>query len=72
MLFRSVTRRRPAAAELPEIARDRRLRMETGVIYALAKRLQRRLAYNDPLAKRVKLSKLDGVFSVLGAVRHLW
>ena len=61
-----------AAAELPEIARDRRLRMETGVIYALAKRLQRRLAYNDPLAKRVKLSKLDGVFSVLGAVRHLW
>ena len=61
-----------AAAELPEIARDRRLRMETGVIYSLAKRLQRRLAYNDPLAKRVRLSKLDGVFSVLGAVRHLW
>jgi squalene synthase HpnC len=61
-----------AAAELPEIVRDRRLRMETGLIHALAKRLQRRLAYNDPLAKRVKLSKLDGVFSVLGAVRHLW
>ena len=61
-----------AGAELPEIARDRRLRMETGVIHALAKRLQRRLAYNDPLTKRIKLSKLDGVFSVLGSFRHLW
>ena len=61
-----------AASELPEIAKDRRLRMETGVIYGLAKRLRRRLSDNDPLAKRVKLSKLDGMFSVLGAVRHLW
>ena len=60
-----------AAAELPEIARDRRLRMETGVILGLAKRLQRRLAYNDPLERRVKLSKLDAVFSVIGATRHL-
>jgi squalene synthase HpnC len=61
-----------AASELPEIAKDRRLRMETATICGLAKRLQRRLAHNDPLAKRVKLSKLDGIFSVLGAVRHLW
>lgn len=61
-----------AASELPDIARNRRLRMETGVIYALAKRLQRRLADNDPLAERVKLSKWDGAFSVLGAVRRLW
>ena len=61
-----------AASELPEIAKDRRLRLETATICSLAKRLQRRLADNDPLAKRVKLSKLDGVFSVLGAVRYLW
>jgi farnesyl-diphosphate farnesyltransferase len=61
-----------AAAELPEIARDRRLRLETAVILGLAKRLQRRLAYNDPLEQRVKLSKFDVVFSVLGASRHLW
>ena len=61
-----------AAAELPEIARDRRLRLETAVILNLAKRLQRRLAYNDPLEQRVKLSKLDVVFSVIGASRHLW
>ncbi|MEI7712466.1 MAG: squalene synthase HpnC [Rhodospirillales bacterium] len=61
-----------AASELPEIAKDRRLRMETATIYGLAKRLQRRLAYNDPLAKRVKLSKLDGLFSVIGSVRYLW
>ena len=61
-----------AASELPEIAKDRRLRMETATIFGLAKRLQRRLAYNDPLAKRVKLSKLDGLFSVIGSVRYLW
>ena len=61
-----------AAAELPEIARDRRLRLETAVILGLAKRLQRRLAYNDPLEQRVKLSKLDVVFSVFGAAGHLW
>ena len=61
-----------AAAELPQKAKDRRLRMETGVIYGLAKRLRNRLGTNDPLAKRVKLSKMDGVFSVLGSVRHLW
>ena len=59
------------AGEAAEIARDRRLRMETGVILGLAKRLQRRLAYNDPLERRVKLSKLDAVFSVIGATRHL-
>jgi squalene synthase HpnC len=61
-----------AASELPEKAKDRRLRMETGLIYGLAKRLRTRLGNNDPLAKRVKLSKLDGVFSVLGSVRYLW
>ena len=61
-----------AAGELPETAKDRRLRMETGVIHGLAKRLRRRLGDNDPLSTRVKLSKSDGIFSVLGAVRYLW
>lgn len=61
-----------AASELPIKAKDRRLRMETGVIYGLARRLRERLGNDDPLAKRVKLSKLDGVFSVLGSARYLW
>ncbi len=61
-----------AAAELPVTAKDRRLRMETAVIYGLAKRLRHRLGVRDPLAGRVKLSKLDGVFSLLGSIRHLW
>ncbi len=71
-LLDRVDRLLQAAAELPEIARDRRLRMETGVILSLAKRLARRLAYNDPLEHRVKLSKCDAVFSVLSATRHLF
>ncbi len=71
-LLDRIARLLQAAAELPEIARDRRLRLETAVILGLAKRLQRRLAYNDPLEQRVKLSKLDVVFSVIGASRHLW
>lgn len=61
-----------AASELPVKAKDNRLRMETGVIYGLAKRLQHRLATTDPLAKRVKLSKLDAMSAVLCSVRHLW
>ncbi len=61
-----------AASELPGTAKDRRLRMETAVIYSLAKRLRHRLGERDPLARRVKLSKLDGMFSVLGSIRYLW
>ena len=60
-----------AASELPEIVRNRRLRIETGVIHGLAKRLARRLAQNDPLATRVKLHKTDAVFSTLSAMFYL-
>ncbi len=61
-----------AASELPQIARDRRLRLEIAVILGLARRLARRLARHDPLAQRVKLEKSDAIFSALGALRHLW
>jgi hypothetical protein len=47
------------------------LRLETGAILGMARRLARRLAYGDPLASRVKLSKTDAVFGVLTAVRFL-
>lgn len=59
------------AAELPKVVRNRRLRMETGIIYGLATRLARRLASNDPLAGRVKLTPADAVFSTLAAAVHL-
>jgi hydroxysqualene synthase len=70
-LLDRVNRMNHAASELPEIVRNRRLRIETGVIHGLAKRLARRLVHNDPLASRVKLQKTDAVFSTLGAVSYL-
>ena len=70
-LLDRIDRLNQAAAELPSIARDRRLRLETAVICGLARRLANRLAYNDPLAMRVKLTKADAILSVLGAMRFL-
>jgi farnesyl-diphosphate farnesyltransferase len=71
-LLDRVDRLNQAAAELPQIARDRRLRLETAVIHGLARRLARRLAYGDPLAERVKLTRSDAMFSVLAALRFLF
>jgi farnesyl-diphosphate farnesyltransferase len=59
------------AIELPRRTRSRRLRLETAVIVGLANRLTRRLRRGDPLATRVKLTKLDGVASLLAALRFL-
>jgi farnesyl-diphosphate farnesyltransferase len=70
-LLDRVDRMNHAASELPEIVRSRRLRMETGIIHGLAKRLARRLVSNDPLASRVKLQKTDAVFSTLAALFYL-
>lgn len=60
-----------AGAALPGLVRSRRLRMETAVIAALARRLSARLRRADPLASRVKLSKADAAFSVLGSLWRL-
>ena len=70
-LLDRVDRMNHAASELPEIVRNRRLRIETGIIHGLARRLARRLAHKDPLSHRVKLCKSDAVFSVLSALFHL-
>jgi squalene synthase HpnC len=70
-LLDRIDRMNHAASELPEIVRDRRLRIETGIIYGLSKRLARRLANNDPIAHRVRLGKSDAVFSVLASVFYL-
>jgi hypothetical protein len=60
-----IARMNHAASELPEVVRNRRLRLETAIIHGLSKRLARRLAHGDPIASRVKLRKSDAVFSVL-------
>ena len=59
-----------AAAALPRAVRDRRLRIETGVILGLSTRLARRLRAEDPVAGRVKLHRADVAGAVLGAVRY--
>ncbi len=70
-LLDRIDRLNQAAAELPQITRNRRLRLESAVILRLARRLGRRLAQNDPLATRVKLSSTDGLLSAIGAARHI-
>jgi farnesyl-diphosphate farnesyltransferase len=58
-----------AAAQLPRLVSNRRLRIETGVIAGLATRLTARLRAGDPLAARVKLKGVDVLASILGALR---
>jgi farnesyl-diphosphate farnesyltransferase len=70
-LLDRIDRMNHAASELPEVVRDRRLRVETGIIHGLARRLARRLVRNDPLAGRVRLRPADAVFSVLSAITYL-
>ncbi len=57
------------AARLPRLVADRRLRLETGVIIGLARRLTARLRAGDPLATRVKLKGIDVLASIVGALR---
>jgi farnesyl-diphosphate farnesyltransferase len=70
-LLDRVNRLNHAASELPEIVRDRRLRLETGVIHGLASKLAKRLWHNDPIAGRVKLSKSDFILSTIGSLQFL-
>ncbi len=71
-LLDRIDRLNQAAAELPELMRNRRLRLESAIIIGLARRLARRLAHNDPIATRVKLRKQDAIGAILGAARFLW
>ncbi|MGE4480991.1 squalene synthase HpnC [Acidocella sp.] len=59
-----------AAAALPKLVKSRRLRIETAIICALANRLAVLLRHGDPLATRVKLSKLDVLAAGLKGLRH--
>ncbi len=57
-----------AARPLPGLVRGRRMRMECAVITAVGRRLALRLRREDPVAGRVKLGKMDGVFGVAAAL----
>ncbi|HEY3848731.1 MAG TPA: squalene synthase HpnC [Acetobacteraceae bacterium] len=70
-LLHRVERMTRFASDLPKRASDRRLRLETAVIVGLAKRLANRLQWQDPLAMRVKLTRVDFATSFLVALRHL-
>ena len=59
------------AAALPSRVKSRRLRIETAIICALANRLTARLRHSDPLATRVKLSKLDVLAATLLGLRYV-
>ena len=58
------------AAELPKRVKSRRLRVETAIICGLARRLTTLLKSGDPLANRVKLSKLDVLAATLKGLRY--
>jgi phytoene/squalene synthetase len=60
-----------AALGLPRRTGSRRLRLETAIIAGLAHRLTRRLRQADPIAMRVKLTKVDAVSSALASLRFL-
>ena len=56
------------AEKLPRQLRSQHLAAESGVIVRLARRLHMRLQNQDPLAGRVRLSKLDFLLAGLGGV----
>lgn len=59
------------AVLLPGLIRDRRMRMEAAVIVGLSRRLAQRLRVEDPIARRVKLSRMDVARALAGAMRTL-
>lgn len=70
-LLDRVDRLNQAAAQLPKIVLNRRLRLETAMIHGLSERLTILLKRNDPIAARVKLVKADFVLSALTSVQFL-
>ena len=71
MILRENDKLNAIAADLPKLVDNRRLRIETAVITALARRLQARLSHNDPLVMRVKLRAPDVASAILSALPRL-
>ena len=68
-LLDEVDRLHRQAASLPGLVADRRMRLEAAVIVGLSHRLAARLRREDPLARRVKLHRIDVARSLAGAAR---
>ena len=68
-LLDHVERLNRTADDLPRLVKDKRLKVETAMIVALAKRLTKRLRHGDPLATRVKLSKFDFAIHLTASLR---
>lgn len=66
-----IRRMNHAAAVLPNKVRSRRLCLETGMIFRLAQRLAKKLEYEDPIKKRVRLTKIDFMLSAVSALSFL-
>lgn len=69
MLVETETLNRMAATLAGQV-KSRRLRIEVACIAALARRLTTLLRHGDPLATRVKLSKLDFAAALLAGLRY--
>lgn len=71
-LLDEVDRLNRTAAGLAALIADRRMRMEAAVIVALSQRLAKRLRRGDPLARRVKLTRVDMARSAASSLRHVF
>jgi hydroxysqualene synthase len=70
LLLRQVDQLTTVSSALPLTARTRSLKVETGAIHNLACRLAARLSKGDPIATRVKLTKMDFLMSLCSALRY--
>lgn len=59
------------ARRLPDLVRDRRMRLESAVIVALSHRLAERLRHEDPIADRVKPTRGDGLRALAWSARYI-
>lgn len=59
------------ARRLPDLVRDRRMRLESAVIVEIAHRLAARLRRADPVAERVEPGRIDGLAALGASLRHL-
>jgi len=57
------------APNAPKQISHRRIRLETAVIVAIAEKLSKKLRYNDPIAGRVELSRMQ---KALCALKGIW
>ena len=63
-----INRQLSEAESLPIILNSSRLSLETSIIYQIAKKLSKKLSENDPLSRRIRLSKSNLAYCFLTGV----